>query len=118
MDVEINIVNQNRSSNQRWYFDNSDRKAAIDIKQDNQISKLIFHYETDEVYQIRAQTNQPDNLIQPPDGAPLYPSFCIAYKLSTFEANEFVDFGLLKRNSTFFMPYPDSSEIFKFRAQV
>lgn len=118
VNVEINLVNEKRTSSQKWYFDGPNRQAALDIRENDQINKLIFNYETNEVYEIVAQTNKPDASIHPPDGKPLYPSYCNTYELSTFAPNEFVNFGFLKRNTTFFLPFQDASQIFKFQAQV
>jgi hypothetical protein len=69
VDVEINIVNENRSSNQKWTFDGPNRLAALEIKENNSIVNYIFNYETDEVFQIKAQINTPDpTLMEPPEG--------------------------------------------------
>lgn len=64
-----------------------------------------------------AQTTAPE-LIHPPDGKPMYPSFCNTFKISQFEPNEFVDFGFYRRNGTYFVPFQDSNQIFKFQPQV
>jgi len=117
INVEINVVNENRTVNQKWMFDGPNRKAAIDITEKDTIRKLIFNYETNEVYEIIALKNKPDGLLEPSDGKPLYPSNCTTTDLKSFTPNDFVDFGAVGI-VTNLMPFQDTNQIFNFYPQV
>lgn len=116
--AEINIINENRTVNQKWLFDGPNRKAAIDIIEKDTIKKLIFNYETNEVYEIKALKNTLDDfLLEPSDGKPLYPSDCTTSNLQSFTPNDFVDFGVVGATNNL-MPFQDTNQIFNFYPQV
>jgi hypothetical protein len=50
--VEVNFANEKRTSDMNIHFDSSKNRASIEIKEKNSIKKLIFNYETDEIYQL------------------------------------------------------------------
>ena len=50
--VEVNFVNEKRTSDMNIHFDSSKSRASIEIKEKNSIKTLIFNYETDEIYQL------------------------------------------------------------------
>ena len=50
--MEVNQLEDDRTYEMRAFFDSSKRKAALEIR-DNSISKkLIFNYETDEIFSM------------------------------------------------------------------
>lgn len=52
--VEINIENQNRMTEMRYFYDFEQRKAAILTRESNTDTKLIFNYDTDEIYELKS----------------------------------------------------------------
>lgn len=48
--VEVNMKEDEKTMEMRAFYDYSKRKAAVEIKEDKIIKKLIFNYETDEIY--------------------------------------------------------------------
>lgn len=52
--VEINIENQNRMMEMRYFYDYEQRRAAIITRESNTDTKLIFNYDTDEIYELKS----------------------------------------------------------------
>jgi hypothetical protein len=50
--VEVNYVNEKRTSDMYIYYDSSKNRASIEIREKNTIKTLIFNYDTDEIYQL------------------------------------------------------------------
>ncbi|CAF0875761.1 unnamed protein product [Brachionus calyciflorus] len=81
--VEVNTEGDLKMSEMRYYYDYDQRKAAIETRQNNMNTRLIFNYQTDEIYEL---TNKieilTDPLHWPPDGRPEFPTTCNTYKLT------------------------------------
>ncbi len=50
--VEVNWQDEKRSTEMRVFFDSSVKRAAVEMKENNTITRLIFNYETDEIYKL------------------------------------------------------------------
>ncbi len=55
--VETNLDVDGRTQEMRLFYDYDQRKAAIELKEDNQFYKLIFNYETDEIFELNCKKN-------------------------------------------------------------
>jgi hypothetical protein len=53
--VEANLELDGRTQELRLFYDYDQRRAAIELKEDNQYYKLIFNYETDEIYELNCK---------------------------------------------------------------
>ncbi|CAF0710186.1 unnamed protein product [Brachionus calyciflorus] len=81
--VEVNQLEDDRTYEMRAFFDSSKKKAALEIREDGLFKKLIFNYETDEIYSMKSQPTFDVPLVPPPDFQPLYPTTCETFQLST-----------------------------------
>ena len=50
--IEINFINEKRTDDLKIFFDYDKAKCAIEYKENNQIIKHIYDYDTSEVYEI------------------------------------------------------------------
>ena len=50
--VEVNYATEKRSSDMRVFYNYGSRLASVEIKENNSIKKLIFSYDTDEIYSL------------------------------------------------------------------
>ena len=55
--IETNLELDGRTQEMRLFYDFNQRKAAIELKEDNQYYKLIFNYETDEIFELNCKQN-------------------------------------------------------------
>ena len=75
--VEINIDNDQKTREMRLFYDYDLRKAAVIFKKDNKYEKLIFNYDTNEIYELKYDIGVPsDILTYPPDERPEFPTTC------------------------------------------
>ena len=121
--IEINYLTENRSATTRWFYDREARKAAIEVVERGKMSKLIFNYETDELFEIIADNDgsgEAVSNVEPMEGRPLYSSECSTTKLSDYNKaamQTIYDFGHVYDSQGVMMPnLPDV--LFKFYAQV
>lgn len=52
--VEINTDGQNQMKEFRYFYDYDYRRAAIEMRESNFYTKLIFNYDTDEIYELKS----------------------------------------------------------------
>ena len=52
--VEVNTEGDNKQFELRYYYDYDRRKAAIETRQNNMNIRLIFNYDTDEIYELKS----------------------------------------------------------------
>jgi len=53
--VEVNHVEEQRSTEMEISYNNNLRKAFIEMKRDNSATKLIYNFDTDEIYSIKCK---------------------------------------------------------------
>ncbi|RMZ93756.1 EF-hand domain-containing D1 [Brachionus plicatilis] len=79
--VEVNTESQ--MTEFRYFYNYDQRRAAIETRKSNNYQKLIFNYDTDEIYELNNKIDfVSDPLHWPPDGRPEFPTTCTTYKLS------------------------------------
>jgi hypothetical protein len=111
--VEVINLDDKRTTEVRLYYDLDQQKAALEKIENNNLNRLIFDYETNEIFQIKA--NLSFNIINPTDDLPQFKTFCEAFKLTDMSVlNNF--FGYEYSNEIL-MPGPPY-KAFRFFPQV
>ncbi len=114
--IEITYVTEKRSASTRLFYDYDSRRAAIEIIEKDSYMKLIFNYETDELFEIYSDITAEPSKVKPLEGQPIYPSDCIASKLSDYKPNSIYDFGKVFSSDGLMSP-KKPNELFKFYAE-
>lgn len=52
--VEVNTEGDNKQIELRYFYDYDRRQAAIETRQNNMNTRLIFNYDTNEIYELKS----------------------------------------------------------------
>lgn len=113
--VEMNLVEEQRSIEMDISYNNDLRKAFIEFKQDNLVNRLIFNFDTDEIFSIKYQVTVDIQTVRPPDYKPSFKSNCTTEKLSTSSQSHY--FGFSSFNSSAVLP-GSPAQVFNFFPQA
>jgi hypothetical protein len=53
--VEIKMVEKKEAIEMQLFYDYNARRAAVEVKGENKYEKLIFNYETNEIYELKCK---------------------------------------------------------------
>jgi hypothetical protein len=53
--VEIHMPEKQQSIEMQLFYDYNQRKAAVEVKGDNKFDKLIYNYETNEIFVLQCK---------------------------------------------------------------
>ncbi len=105
-----------RTTEIRLYYDLDQRKTALEKIENNNLNRLVFDYDTNEIFQIKGNLTNAFNEINSPDNKLQFKTSCETFKLTDSSVfNNF--FGYEYSDNSFLVPGPPD-KAFRFFPQV